>query len=627
MVPELGHFFLCFSVVLGTFCPFVTLFLELYQKGAGSLWGRRSFDACALGISVSFFSLLWSYGVSDLSVLNVLMNSHPQNPLIYRLGALWGNHEGSMLLWALMIALYGSFFHHGEKRDSSWVTWTLLIHSFLLSVFLWFIVFTSNPFERFFPVPTKGLGLNPLLQDPSLTIHPPLLYAGYVGYSLLFSLTLGQKISGQRDWGVLRRWSLGIWSLLTIGIGLGAWWAYYTLGWGGWWFWDPVENASLFPWLAGLGFLHLLKGKDLEKKDTLLFIGGVLPFLMTVLGTILVRSGIVVSVHAFAKDPKRGFFLLLLWGGLVAACVSIGLMKKGKRNFLEENLSWTEKLLGIAPFFFFAGLVLVLIGTLYPVFFMLMTGDELIISPFYYHITFLPLMGVGCVFMGVVPWISIQGRFSRVFFEQIIMPAGVGVLAVLMVLLWQHVSPFLLSSLGYGVGIWVILTTLSLFRKKLWGVSVSHLGVGIFILGMTGQSLGKEQEIGLLPLGGRLCLKAYEIILEEVERGETPSYKFERACLRIQPHGSEEKKKGFFLYPEVRLYKIPEKITLQTALQSWRGGDIYVALGEKRPDGKWPVYGAYYPFMVFLWMGIGLMAWGAGIQSFLCFSRKRKKNP
>jgi cytochrome c-type biogenesis protein CcmF len=607
-------------------------------------------------ILVAFFSLAWSYALSDFSVLNVVMNSHPDHPLLYKIGAIWGNHEGSMLLWALIMGLYGVGFSLKGRRYGSLTSWTLIIHLGIISLFLWFILLTSNPFLRFFPSPAHGLGLNPLLQDPSLTIHPPILYAGYVGYSLIFSLTIGELISHKKTlkgapplWSpegrepmawtqvtpLLRQWSLLAWSFLTAGIALGSWWAYYTLGWGGWWFWDPVENASLIPWLAGTALIHCLRLRSLKREGTtyLSFLLGILPFIFSVLGTVLVRSGMVVSVHAFAKDPQRGAYLLLI---LASMSLGLGLIWRtyGVNSPKEKPSFWKNTpSLRLPMGILLGGMGVVLAATLYPIFLSFLTGHESIVSPLYYNLTFLPLMGGGALLMGVAPWIPLNAKEPSL--KELLYPLSMGgvlLLAVLLFILWVRPLHPLLSALGYGLGLWVVGTTLPLIKERVthkksspsWGLILSHVGVGILILGMTGQTVGKEKAIALLLPGERMALGPYEVKLEEVSPLQGPTYLAEQAHLSLWAAGYSLPRAS--LFPERRFHPLADRLTFQTAIYTTFKGDVYTALGEHRPDGRWAIHGYYNPLMAFLWLGAALMALG-GIISWVrpsaLFRRRR----
>lgn len=617
LLPEGGLWALCLAVALTTVGSLLSWILESPRFNHPAPQGQQMLAFLQRTTHVTTGCVLLAFGIlvvsfvqSDFSVRTVAMNSHLAKPLLYKISGVWSNHEGSMMLWLVILAVCGSAFARTGGGSLVFQRWTLLTQQLLTGAFLWFVVLTSHPFTRLCPVPLNGLGLNPLLEDPSLAIHPPLLYGGYVGYSLLFSLAIG-ALRAQENMTTLvslvRRWGFVSWTLLTFGIALGSWWAYYTLGWGGWWFWDPVETVSLLPWLLGTMLLHALRLPHLEAYRSTVVWLLMAPFCCSVLGTILVRSGWVMSVHAFAKDPERGAYLLLIW----TLMMGYGLQAWWRSLPSPSPASWFNlstwrqdgglrvQLLGFGLVF-----LVVMIGTLVPLIQGLMGAQPLVIEPLYYDLTLAPI-GLGlAILMGILPW-GTQELSTTAWSP--LSRWGTVVLATALWVCWSHPPALVLPALGYSVGLWTVGSTLSLIRrKKSLSMILSHLGVGVFILGVTGQMVGKAKTGQYIEVGQGLTLAGYDVTLRGVESQSNPLTQRHIAWLDVYKKGQ----RVTTLQPERRFYPLRDQETVTTAIYHSAAGDLYTALGAQTPDGRWGIQLYYNPLMGLLWLGCALLGLG-----------------
>ncbi len=602
MIPELGHY----ALVLALLVALAQTIVPLYgaQRGAGRLMAFAEHAAYLqfLLLALSFAALVQSYLVSDFSVLNVAENSHSLKPFLYKLAGAWGNHEGSLLLWVLMLAFFGAAVAlFGDNLPASLRARVLAIQALIAVGFLIFMLATSNPFLRLEPPPLDGRDLNPLLQDPGLAFHPPLLYLGYVGFSLVFSFAVAALIEGRIDpaWARwVRPWTLVAWTALTAGIVLGARWAYYELGWGGWWFWDPVENVSFMPWLAGTALLHcvsVVEKREAFRAWTVLL--AILAFSLSLLGTFIVRSGLLTSVHAFAVDPERGVFILVLLfiaiGGSLALYAWRAPKLSGGGSFhtisRESGLLLNNLLLSAA-----CGTVLV--GTLYPLFLELATGNVVSVGPPFYNKTFVPLMIPLVVLMGIgpfLPWKKADlGKVLPRLLGAALASVAIGILAAMLL----GGGP-VMAVLFLGLAAWLVLSSLldlaeriRLFRAPLgdslarltglprrqWGMTLAHAGLGIAIAGMAGSTVWKQERIETLQPGQSLEIAGYELTLEAVERLTGPNYQAEQAVLRVTADGEAITT----LRPERRFYPVQQMPTTEAAIRVTVAGDLYAVLGE-----------------------------------------------
>ena len=579
-------------------------------------------------ILTAFFCLMFAYVVSDFSILNVYQNSHTAKPLLYKITGVWGNHEGSMLLWVLVLVFFGFLISRYDKRlDLPYKTLTLSFQSLITFVFLLFILLSSNPFIVISPTPVNGLDLNPLLQDPGLAFHPPNLYIGYVGLSIVFSFTIARFYKGSFDasWAkLIKPWVLLSWSFLTLGISLGSWWAYYELGWGGFWFWDPVENASLMPWLCATALLHstlVLEKRNTLKKWTILL--AFLSFSFSLIGTFLVRSGIITSVHSFASDPTRGVFILMICAFFIFS--SFILLAKKAGSIKEEKLISPISKEGTIIFnnlLMVALLLTIFIGTIYPIFLEIFTGNQISVGPPYFNLTSTLIMGPGILIMSFAPMINwkkddLIGLLSRL---KIILFLS---LLVTFIFFYINFKGPIIALVGIFLAAWLFFGTLFNFfektkylkklknlNKTFLGMTVAHLGVAIFIAGITGSTLWKVEKIKTLKVGEKVLLNNYSLNFEKIKKIRGKNYIGHEAEFNLY------KKNKFIktLKPQKRFYPVQEFPTTEAAIYSRGISDIYIAMSE--PIGNsWIFRFHYSPLTPWIWIG-SIMAFIGGILSF-----------
>ena len=626
MTAELGTFLLCFCLGLSLFQALPLLPSPGLKKFSAAAH-PQSHWLLALLLVLCLLLLITLRLDDDFSVLNVAQHSNIHLPLLYKITGAWGNHEGSMLLFAGVMALFGLGLAlqknpaHGESKPLA-----LAVQSLMTGAVLLFILFTSNPFERQFPPPADGQMLNPLLQDVGLALHPPMLYLGYVGFSLVFSLAVGAMLSPPAD---MRRWAaaahpfiLAAWSTLTLGIGLGSWWAYRELGWGGWWFWDPVENASLMPWLAGTALLHaniVLKKRGLLAPWVLLL--SIITFGLSLLGTFLVRSGALTSVHGFASDPARGLFILAFLALGLGVALTLFALKAPQFSSKESALPASrEGMILINNMFVLCACASVLLGTLYPLFLEWMNGQKITVGPAFFNIAFLPLMALPLVFAGLAPFLA----WKNASFSQALKRAwpslaacGAGLLLVLALV----AKPGALALAGFGLATWLAASSLQwLLRARgvrgALGVAVAHLGVAVLVAGITGASLWKQEIERPLAVGETLTVAGYTLSFEREWQETTPLYQSKHAEFTLRASD------GSFLarlHPQYRRYGKGGMNTHEVAAFHDAWFDIHVIIGDASPDGKQSAARAYYtPLIGCIWLGCvlmtlgGLLAWRSG---------------
>jgi cytochrome c-type biogenesis protein CcmF len=632
MIAEIGHY----SLVLAFFVAFAQVMVPLYGAATRdtALMGFAAPAASAqfLCIAIAFGALMHAYITSDFSVANVAANSHSLKPMLYKISGVWGNHEGSMVFWVLILALFGfAVAAFGRQLPDSLKARVISIQGMIGLAFLAFILLTSNPFERLDPAPLDGRDLNPLLQDPGLAFHPPMLYVGYVGFSLAFSFAMAALIEGRVDpaWARwVRPWTLAAWTFLTAGITLGSWWAYYELGWGGWWFWDPVENASFMPWLAGTALLHsaiVVEKRDALKAWTILL--AIITFSLSLMGTFLVRSGILTSVHAFAVDPERGMFILGILivatgGALTLFAIRAPALKAGglfAPVSREGSLVLNNLVLSVAT-------VTVFIGTLYPLFLDAMTGDKVSVGPPFFNATFVPVMIPLLVLLAIGPLLPWKRGNLRAAAGKLWLSALFTVIVVGGILVLQE-GASLAPVLGFGFAAWVaggVLTELAervrLFRIPLgdslrrffnlpgaaYGMSLAHFGLALFICGATGEMNWTRELVATARAGDTLTLGQYELVLEKVERSEGPNYFRDMATLKVSKDGAP----FATLTPERRLYPVQQMPTTEAAIRSGISGDLYVAIGEGSELGGYIVRVWIKPLVPWIWAGAMMMVLG-----------------
>jgi cytochrome c-type biogenesis protein CcmF len=631
---------------LGSFALVLALVLSIAQAGLSAVGrarrsailagaGEGAALAAFLGVAVAFFALMHAFVTSDFSVSNVAANSHSEKPLLYRVAGTWGSHEGSMVLWCLALTGFGaSIAGLGRGLPKGLKALTVMTQGLLGVVFLAYTVFASNPFTRLTQIPIEGRSLNPLLQDPALAVHPPFLYAGYVGLSVVFSFAVAALIEGRVDaaWARwVRPWALAAWSLLTVGIMLGSFWAYYELGWGGWWFWDPVENASFMPWLIAAALLH--SAVVTEKRGALagwtVFLA-LSAFTFSMLGAFLVRSGVLTSVHAFAVDPTRGVLLLLILGLTAGAGFALfawrapGLSPGG----LFAPIS-RESALVLNNILLVAATVTVLLGTLYPLMREAATGEAISVGPPFFNLTFTPFMALLMLLIPLGPLLAwkradAKGVLQRLVFAAVI-AVGAGFLAFALVQPRKA-----LACGGLAMGTWLIAGSLTELAERTrafrvsgaetwrrliglprgnWGMTLAHLGLGVFVLGACFETGWKVEAAETLPIGGHLNVGAYELTLEAINGIDGPNYDAERATIHAVKAGREV----CTPMPERRFYPAGGQTTSEVAICTIGANHLYVVLGERR-DGAgppvWLVRAYWNPWALLIFGGPMIMALG-----------------
>lgn len=566
---------------------------------------------------LAFVMLLWAFAITDLSLKLVAANSHSMKPLIYKLAGTWGNHEGSMLLWVGVLAFSGGLLALFEKRlPERTMAATLAVQGFVALGFYAFLLLSSNPFERL-PTPAfEGAGLNPVLQDIGLAFHPPTLYAGYVGLSVAFSLAMGALLTREVNPAfarVMRPWVLGAWVLLTVGITAGSYWAYYELGWGGWWFWDPVENASLMPWLAATALMHsvsVLAARDALRTWTIML--GVLAFSMSMLGTFLVRSGVLTSVHAFAVDPERGAFILgllalYIGGAFTIFALRAGAVAEGKRfsaTSREAALVFNNVMLS-------AILAIVLLGTLYP----LLTeafGVRVSVGPPYFNpasaIFALPMFLV----MAVGPLLRWRDdKPARIQFE-LALVAAVLIAVIALVTIFGDFPLLPLLGLGLAAALGVA-AFLPLRGRKLarvpvatWGMVLAHFGIAVSLFGMACEGAFTKERLAAVALGGAEQVGDFSVTLQSVSPVAGPNWTAIEARLAVSRDGGAP----VILTPQARSFWSPQQSTSESALLTRWNGQLYAVIGNQAEDGRWQVRLWWKPFVTFIWYGGLLIALG-----------------
>ncbi len=621
MIPELGHFALILSLLVAIVLGVLPL--------AGAARGNATWVALArpaaqthfLLIAISFGCLAWAFYVNDFSVAYVAQNSNSLLPTMYRLSAVWGGHEGSLLLWVFMLAgwtMAVALFSH--QLPEAMVARVLGVLGLVSVGLLAFILFTSNPFERLLPAAGDGRDLNPLLQDPGLVFHPPMLYMGYVGMAVAFAFAIAALIAGQLDaaWARWSRpWTIAAWIFLTLGIALGSWWAYYELGWGGWWFWDPVENASFMPWLVGTALIHSLavteKRGSFKNWTVLLAIAA---FSLSLLGTFLVRSGVLTSVHAFASDPRRGIFILLLLAAVVGSSLTLFAWRAPKVSLGGAfSLASRETLLLMNNVLLVVAAGAVLLGTLYPLIIDALNLGKLSVGPPYFNTVFVPIM-VPLLFLiaagPIARWkqadlkrIGLRLRVAAV----IAIAAGIG-----LPFLAGHWSP--LIALGLLAAVWIAASTVMQIVERLkvsggatpsfWGMHIAHLGVAVFVVGVT--MVGgyqEERDVRMAP-GDTVDVGGYTFTFVGIREAQGPNYTASVGDVDLSVDGRIVRR----MNPEKRNYATSSMPMTEAAIDAGITRDVYVSLGEALPDGAWAVRVYYKPFVDWIWFGCLFMAIG-----------------
>jgi len=622
MVVELGLFSLIIALLLSG--------AQAWFGLAGPALGNRRWMAAArpavtgqwVFVAMSFGVLCWAFYKNDFSVLYVANNSNSELPTFYRITAVWGAHEGSLLLWAFALATWsvavGAF---SKSLPETYAARLLGVLGVVSVGFQLFILLTSSPFERLIPAAADGRDLNPLLQDPALAIHPPMLYIGYVGFSVAFAFAVAALLEGRLDekWARWARpWTTLAWLFLTVGITLGSWWAYYELGWGGWWFWDPVENASFMPWLVGTALIHSLavtEKRGLFKSWTLLL--AITAFSLSLLGTFLVRSGVLVSVHAFASDPSRGLFILAFLGVCIGGSLALfawrGPALRSRGGFetvsRESFILFNNLLLLVAA-------ALILIGTLYPLFLDALNMGKISVGPPYFNVVFL-IPTLPLVFLLAI---GMHSAWKKAKLEDMRKPLVVLFAAALAFGLVVPVVAYgkfhIMAAVGLTAGVWVILSSLyepfqrlrlkqSISRSVL-GMTIAHIGVGLFAIGITvTQTYRVEKDIALKP-GQSVSMEGYDFLFKSTKQVEGPNYNAIESEVLITRDGKEVAT----LHPQKRVYRVQKSPMTESGIEVDWNRDLFVAMGDDLGAGAWSVRVQYKPMVRFIWFGALVMALG-----------------
>ncbi|SEO95420.1 cytochrome c-type biogenesis protein CcmF [Salinihabitans flavidus] len=627
MIVELGHF----ALILAACTAIVQATLPLI----GAQTGRPALMAVAepaakiqfLLTGFSFAALTWAFIGSDFSLRLVVANSHSLKPLIYKISGTWGNHEGSMLLWVLILTLFGACLAwFGGNLPPGLRARALAVQAAVGVAFFGFILFTSNPFTRLAMPPFDGQDLNPLLQDPGLAFHPPFLYLGYVGLSMSFSFAVAALIEGRVDaaWARwVRPWTLAAWIFLTIGIALGSWWAYYELGWGGFWFWDPVENASFMPWLLAAALLHsaiVVEKRESLKSWTILL--AIMAFGFSLIGTFIVRSGVITSVHAFANDPERGVYILailavFMGGSLTLFAVRSGaLQARGMFSMVsrESVLLLNNVLLAVACF-------VVFVGTIWPLVAEMLFDRKLSVGPPFFNMAFTPFMMV----LGAVLPIGAMMPWKRAKISRAIRPLfpALGLALAIAGLAWtMQTGRSLVGPIGLFLGAWLVFGALTDLWSRAgrgfnvgrylrlpradWGRVVAHSGLGVTMLGIAGLTAWQEEDIRAARIGESFTVGAFELTLEGVRQVEGPNYVSTMGDVRLFQDGQEIA----LLHPEKRVYPVAGMPTTEAAIDYRFLRDVYVVLGDAQDGGGYTVRTYIKPLTNWIWLGALLMALG-----------------
>ena len=643
MLPEIGHIFLIISFLLfSAQLVFSLKFNSLDLKYSFfDVVKRLSFFSYILVIS-SFFILIINYVSSDFSVLNVYNNTHTNKPLIYKISGTWGNHEGSLLMWLAILSLYGLLFLTFTKNLPKRFAFKVMVTLALVNLgFIGFTVFTSNPFIRTFPVPSEGLGLNPVLQDPGLAFHPPLLYLGYVGLTIPFSFSIAALLQGEvtREWAKwVKPWILISWIFLTLGITLGSWWAYYELGWGGWWFWDPVENISLLPWLLTTALLHSVKVT--EKRDGLkswTILLSILAFSLTLLGTFIVRSGLLTSVHAFASDPARGIFILTFLvfvtaGSLLLYGIKLEKIENKKNIYLVSR----EGGLLLNNIFLCASAMTILLGTIWPLVIEVTTGQDISVGAPYFKIVFLPLIFPAIFLSGVsinLNWkiTNLDYLYSR-FWKLII-------IFIFLVSIYYIIYDVpVLILLGVASAIWMLLSVIGDFYSKLfdkfksfkinlnkvkkirlsiYGMYFAHIGVAVFILGVALSEGMKTYYQGVESLNNKINVADFTITFSKLDKFKKENWISETGTFLVKKNDNKFKMKA-----ERRVYLDTGMPSTEAAIKRNFFSHLYIVMGQEQPkgSGKRIIRIYHNPHIIFIWLGAIIMALG-GLVSLIDYRK------
>ncbi len=619
-MTNFANFSILFVGILSSLQFFIPLFGKKIDKKTLNYLISSISTTCFVFLSISLMILILAYVKSDFSLLNVWSNSHTSKPLIYKISGSWGNHEGSMLLWCWVMSLYGFFVTLNFQRISSdFKTKILMFQGILCFGFIVFLKFKSNPFEKLFPIPEEGIGLNPLLQDPGLAFHPPFLYLGYVGLSIVWSFALAGLFneSFDKDWATKTKpWVIVSWIFLSIGITLGSYWAYYELGWGGFWFWDPVENASLIPWIVATALMHSII--VMEKRGILVnwcILLSILGFALSMVGTFIVRSGLLTSVHAFANDPDRGLFILSLIAIYIIGSLFVFAIKPIKTDQLAKyNLLSKDFFLIINNLLLIVSALTIFIGTIYPMILEIFSGDRISVGPPFYTITVIPIIFLFSILASIaifLPWGKLKTNFK---YAKILILFLLSLFLTLIFYIYFDVQN-IFSNIGVFVSFWILLSSVYGLINRRKKISLSsffgHSGLGILILGCSISISSQKQYEGPMSLNENLKIGDYKVRFLSVEDGNGPNYINSTGNFSLEGAGRIIK-----LSAEKRFYPVEKSMTTEAGIYSKYFSHVYIILGEKINSDEWMVRIWFKPLVSLIWIG-ALIASLGGLLSLL----------
>jgi cytochrome c-type biogenesis protein CcmF len=637
MIAELGHFVLVVALVVAAVQAIAPIYLARTAPDiALSIASRASYLQFIL-ILLAFAALSYGFVRSDFSLAVVFANSHVAKPLIYKIAGVWGNHEGSMLLWVLIVAAYGAAYARFTDTKDSFAARVLIVQGWLGVAFLAFLLFTSNPFARLLPAPFSGQGLTPILQDPALAAHPPLLYAGYVGFSMAYAFALA-ALTGTDDGGNwarrMRPWILTAWIFLTLGIALGSYWAYYELGWGGFWFWDPVENASLMPWLAGTALLHsalVAEKRDTLKKWTLLL--AIITFALSLSGTFLVRSGVLTSVHAFANDPERGLFILAILGGFsLAGFVLYGLRLPRLAADKPFQPVSREGLLLVNNIFLATATVTVFLGTIYPLVLDALGMGKISVGAPYFNAVFAPLTIPFALLLPLGPLLNWRAGSVKPLQNRLLLAAGAAALVTCGIVLSRGAASVMVVAL-FAAALWLLFGAgldlaqrLAPYRSRLikfwtlpanaFSAPLAHAGLAVMLLGILAATQWRAEIVVAVAPNQQINIAGISLRYDGLREIDGPNYRAEQARLTYLTGRHQ----GTHIFPERRFYEAERAQTTEAAITTDMTGHLYAVVGETSGDKRvlrlW-----YHPYVAFIWLGALLMALGG---SFALVTRLRR---
>ena len=621
MLSNIGNSLLSVNILLSIF---IIYFSFQNLKDSKNLINRNIYNMCLIqstSIIICFFTLIAGFIISDFSLINVYQNSHSLKPIFYKISGTWGNHEGSLLLWVIILTIFSFFFlFYNKDHPKKYRIYTLITQNFLIIGFLFFLLFNSNPFSVISPVPKEGLGLNPILQDPALAIHPPLLYIGFVGSSIYFSAAIASLLtnySGKLFATSIKNWVLLSWSFQTVGILVGSIWAYYELGWGGFWFWDPVENASLLPWFAMTALMHSLI--VLEKRDQLYFwviILCLLTFILSVTGTFLVRSGILNSVHTFANDPSRGTYILIFLSIMILVSVLL-LFKKFKSGNYNLNSNSKETFILINNWFMIFYLITVLLGTIYPIFTEVLSSHKVSVGPPFYNTVIIPIVVLFLFFMSLGPQAKwIKNKFTNL---KLLLTILLGSIFINFLIFHFFKSYSLISNLIIISSFFLILSSLrdsiQIVKNKNYNYPriVSHTAFGFLILFIgLNYNFSSEKDFNF-KLGDTKQFENFSIKFQKLQQKEFKNYTAVVGKFKIK---DLQKKSEQFLNPEIRIYKNPSTLTYEASIRTGLLRDYYITMSNIDRSDYYNIKFQKKPFMIWIWISVIFISVGGFLRLF-----------